>query len=150
MNSHGTLILRTYYMNEPVINYHKQRRPFIIFPGIGIIFGQAGEPLAHIEILTRLGLSESQAKMIIEICPRGYFLNNNLVFYQGDHVEEGKCWELKEENYPLVKIFFNDLQKIFGLNENTKIFLGVKRGKIGDIWPTVNKVSPDFFIKTNF
>lgn len=132
-------------MNEDVINYHKKRRPFIIIPQTGIVFGEYGQPYAHSEILSRLGLNEEQVKQVIETCPRGYFLDNNLVLYQGDDVKEGENWELKPENFDNVRIFYSDLRKIFAINDETRIFLGVKRGKIGDIWDKVNEVAPDFF-----
>lgn len=77
--------------------------------------------------------------------PRGYFLNNKLVIYQLDDVAEGEYWELKPENYFYVRKYFPDLKRIFHLNAKTKFFLGVIRGKEGDIWPTINEVDVDFF-----
>lgn len=139
------LIMKDLAMNENVINYHKKRRPFIMIPETGIIFGEYGKPYAHSEILTKLGLSETQVKHLIDTCPRGYFLDNNLVLYQGDDVKEGENWELSPENFDKVRLFYPDLQKIFAINNQTRIFLGVKRGKIGDIWEKVNEVPLSFF-----
>lgn len=132
-------------MTQAVINYHKQRRPFIIIPETGIILGETGQPYSHSEILSRCGLDNEQVKYVIENYPRGYFLDNKLVMYQLDNVAEGSCWELKPENYFHVRKYFPDLKRIFGITKKTKIFLGVLRGKEGDIWPTINEVPADFF-----
>lgn len=132
-------------MNEAVINYHRQRRPFILIPHIGIILGASGQPFAHAELLHHVGLDEKRVREIIDSCPRGYFLNNNLVLYQGDNVAEGSSWELQEENFPIVREFFGDLKKIFNFNDRTKFYLGVKRGKIGEIWPLIKETGSDFF-----
>lgn len=132
-------------MNEAVINYHEQRRPFVIIPEIGIIISQAGKAFAHNELLLNCGFSEQKVHEIIEKCPRGYFLNNRLVIYQGENVAEGECWELKPENYKFVRNFYSDLCHIFAINDETKVFLGVKRGRPGELWPVVNEVSSDFF-----
>lgn len=133
-------------MNEEVINYHKQRRPFVIIPDVGIIVAHSGQPFAHIELLTNCCIEANKAKEIIETCPRGYFLDNKLVMYQGENVAEGECWELKPENFVFVRSFYADLRRIFNFNAKTKVFLGVKRGKIGEIWPVIDEVNQDFFI----
>lgn len=133
-------------MNHDISNYHTQRRPFIILPEVEIIIGELGMPYSHSEILAHLGLNEAQVKNIINNYPRGYFLNNKLVLYQLDNVEEGQCWELKPENYEVVRKYFVDLQNIYQMNAETKIFLGVKRGKLGEIWETVHPVEHQFFL----
>lgn len=132
-------------MSQAVKEYHQKRRPFIIIPETGLILGECGQPYSHNEILARLGLDEEQVKHVIENYPRGYFLDNKLVMYQQDNVAEGSCWELKPENYFYVRKYFPDLKQIFGINKKTKIFLGVLRGKEGEIWPTINEVLQDFF-----
>ena len=132
-------------MNEAIINYHEQRRPFVIIPEIGIILGRAGKAFAHNELLQNCGFSEEKVHEIIQNCPRGYFLDNRLVIYQGENVAEGESWELKPENYKFVRSFYPDLCRIFDINAQTKIFLGVKRGRIGELWPVVNEVNLDFF-----
>ena len=93
-------------MNQTVINYHKQRRPFIIIPETGLILGETGQPFSHREILSRCGLDDEQVKYVLENYPRGYFLDNKLVIYQREDVEEGSCWELKPENYFYVRKYF--------------------------------------------
>ncbi len=132
-------------MNEAIINYHEQRRPFVIIPEIGIIFSQVGKPFAHSELLRNCGFSEEQVHKIIESCPRGYFLNNRLVIYQGENINEGESWMLKPENYKFVRSFYPDLCRIFEINAETKIFLGVKRERPGELWPVINEVDLEFF-----
>lgn len=93
------------------------------------------------------GFSEDRIHEIIENYPRGYFWDNRLVIYQGENVAEGECWKLKSENYKFVRDFYSDLCRIFGINKETKIFLGVKRGRLGELWPVVEEVDLDFFNK---
>ena len=132
-------------MNKALDDYHEQRRPFIILPKVGIIIGEKGMSYSHRDILANLGFSPEKIFSTLETYPRGYFLNNKLVIYQSDDVKEGECWALKEENYPLVRQYFDDLKSLFHLSPDTKIFLGILRGKEGDLWPTVNEVYFVFF-----
>ena len=132
-------------MNQALEEYHSQRRAFVLLPNVGMILGEKGKPLSHREILTNCGFNHEQISFMLENYPRGYFLNNRLVLYQSDDVKEGDSWELKKENFPVVKKYYSDLKKIFNFNSETKVFLGVYRGKEGDIWPTINEVSLDFF-----
>ena len=132
-------------MNQAVINYHSQRRAFIIIPNAGIIVGEKGAPFSHREILQNCGFNAEQVSFALENFPRGYFLNNKLVMYQSDDVKEGDSWRLLPENYDLVKRYYSDLQNLFQINEQTRIFFGVYRGKEGDIWPTIEEVPQSFF-----
>lgn len=132
-------------MNLAVEEYHRKRRAFIILPQVGIIIGEHGQPHSHREILKHIGCSAEQISHILENYPRGYFLNNKLVIYQSDDEKTVETWQLKPENYNLVKQYFGDLKKIFNLNSKSQIFLGVSRGKEGEIWPTINEVDEDFF-----
>ena len=132
-------------MNQPVEKFHSERRAFIIIPNAGLILGEINQPFSHREILTNSGLMQEQINFILENYPRGYFLNNTLVFYQADDSKESSTWELKKENYPLVKKYYPDLKNIFHITAQTQIFLGVAKGKEGEIWPTINEVSSDFF-----
>jgi hypothetical protein len=132
-------------MNEAIIDYHERRRPFVIIPEIGIIFSRSGNAFAHNELLQNCGFSEERVHEIIENFPRGYFLDNRLVVYQGENVAEGESWTLKPENYKFVCSFYSDLCRIFKINAETRIFLGVKRGRPGELWPAVNEVGQDFF-----
>ena len=132
-------------MNQSVEKFHSERRAFIILPDAGLILGESGKSYSHREILSHCGFDAERISFIVENYPRGYFLNNTLVFYQADDSKESSTWELKKENYPLVKKYYPDLKNIFHLTSQTQIFLGVARGKEGDIWPTINPVDIDFF-----
>lgn len=133
-------------MSKDVEDYHKKRRPFVIIPQIGIIISHLENSFSHSELLQNCGFSAERIKEMIENYPRGYFLDNKLVIYQGDDVKEGECWTLKSENFHYVQDFWNDLCHIFDITPKTKVFLGVKRGKIGELWPVVNEVNIDFFV----
>lgn len=132
-------------MNQAVEKYHSERRAFIILPNAGLILGERGKPYSHREILSHCGFDGERIHFILENYPRGYFLNNKLVFYQSDDSKKNSTWELQEDNYPLVKKYYPDLKNIFHITSQTQIFLGVTRGKEGDIWPTINQVDIDFF-----
>ncbi len=132
-------------MNQPVEKFHSERRAFIIIPNAGLILGEINQPFSHREILTNSGFMQEQINFILENYPRGYFLNNNLVIYQADDRQDSQTWELKKENYSFVKKYYPDLKNIFHITPQTQIFLGVTRGKKGEIWPTINEVSSDFF-----
>ncbi len=134
-------------MSDDVKAYHQKRRAFIIIPQIGVVVAQKGSILSHREILQFLGISAERIKEIIKNNPRGYFMDNTLVLYQGEDIKEGENWELKAENYKTVKENFSDLQKLFNINQDTQIYLGVKPGALGAVWEKVNYVSVDFFEK---
>ena len=132
-------------MNQAVEEYHRKRRAFIIIPQVGIIIGEHGQPHSHREILKNTGCSDEQISHILENYPRGYFLNNKLVIYQSDDAKGRETWQLQPKNYELVKKYFGDMKKIFDLNAQSQIFLGVSRGKEGEVWPTINEVDINFF-----
>lgn len=136
-------------MNEAVDKYHSERRAFIILPNAGLILAEKGRSFSHRDILSNCGFGLEQISFILENYPRGYFLNNKLVIYQSDDVKEAQSWELKKENYPLIRKYYPDLKNIFNMDSGTKIFLGVKRGKEGEVWPTINEVGSDFFDDVN-
>lgn len=133
-------------MQINALNFHQNRRAFVIIPNVGIIWAEKGSSLSHIEILAAVGIPEDKRNIIIEKFPRGYFYNNTLVFYQGLEVKEGECWQLSKENIPYVRAVFSDIRKILPLNAETKVFLGVRRGKIGDVWEQLNQVPVNYFM----
>lgn len=132
-------------MQDKVKIYHQKRRAFIIVPEVGIILAQKGTIMSHTEILQSLGLPKERVIHIIQNNPRGYFMDNTLVIYQGDSIKEGECWELQQENYSVVAENFADMEHMFSINKDTQIYLGVKRGKLGEVWEKVHPVSVTFF-----
>ncbi|OPZ78797.1 MAG: hypothetical protein BWY78_00389 [Alphaproteobacteria bacterium ADurb.Bin438] len=113
-------------MNEEL--FHSLRRAFIIFPEIGIVLLQKEKTFSHKEILQNMGYDKENIKKMIKNYPRGYFKDNELVLYQDDFNQ------LSKENLNIVKNVFEDFKNLFNLNENTKIYSGVIKGKIGEIW----------------
>ena len=132
-------------MNTNIENFHKRRRAFIILPRAGLLLAEPESVLSHKEILLTAGFSSSAIKDIMIACPRGYFLDNTLVIYQGDNIKEGGAWELQPQNFSAVKNVFEYLECILGLNSDTKIYLGVKCGKLGAVWEQYNQVNIEFF-----
>ncbi|MCM1324517.1 MAG: hypothetical protein NC218_10370 [Acetobacter sp.] len=132
-------------MDIEIANYHKKRRAFIILPKAGILWAEPGSILTHREILLTAGISTTKIEKIIKNCPRGYYLDNTLILYQGDVIKAGEKWELQPDNFPVVKKVFADLENILALNAETKIFLGVKCGILGTVWEQYNQVDINFF-----
>lgn len=127
-------------MNHNEINFHKMRRPFFVFPETGLLVGEYGKSMSHNDILVSLGFDKSRITYIIDKFPRGYFMDNNLVFYQGGNFIEGNILQVEEKNINIIKKYIYDFENIFKINEKTDIYLGVKVGKIGDVWSKVNKI----------
>lgn len=134
-------------MKDEVKQYHQRRRAFVIIPQVGIIVAQKGSIMSHEEILQSLGMPQEKVNEAIKNNPRGYFMDNTLVLYQGADIKENECWELKEENYKTVAEYFADIQKLFNINKDTQCYLGVKRGELGAIWERVHQVPITFFEK---
>lgn len=132
-------------MDIDISEYHKKRRAFVIFQNSGLLLAEPESILTHREILSAAGFSAIQINKIIQNYPRGYYLDNTLVLYQGEVVEVGGKWELHPDNFPVVKKFFTDLEHILKLNAETKIFLGVKCGVLGEVWEQYNQVDINFF-----
>ncbi|MDR1025828.1 MAG: hypothetical protein LBL47_00360 [Lactobacillus sp.] len=130
---------------DSVKEYHLKRRSFVILPEAGLLVAKLGTSFSHTDLLKACGISDKDCQRIIDNNPRGYFMNNNLVIYQGDNVEEGSDWLLSEANQHMVKTFWKDLKSVFPINKQTKIFFGVHRGKPGELWPTTNPVEQSFF-----
>lgn len=128
-------------------DYHQKRRIFIIFPNAGIFWAEQGTGENYTELMDRMSIPKYRQDYILAHYPRGYFYNNNLVIYEGLNVREGEAWQLSEKNYPHLGAVFPDMQKILPLTDKTKIFLGVKRGKIGEEWENFNQIDLDFFKK---
>lgn len=133
-------------MNEK--QFHTSRRAFIIFPETGILISKLHSPMSHTEMLKSLDLSADVIASVINNNPRGYYKDNNLVFYQGSSMLLGDVWELKPENYPTVKEYFQDLKKMLSFKNDVNIFFGVRAGDVGDVWSLINPVKLSFFKKT--
>lgn len=134
-------------MKDEVKQYHQRRRAFVIIPQVGIIVAQKGSIMSHEEILQSLGMPQEKVNEAIKNNPRGYFMDNTLVLYQGGDIKEGECWELKVENYKAVAENFADMKKLFNLNQDTLIYLGVRQGKLGEVWEKIHQVPITFFEK---
>lgn len=132
-------------IDTDIATYHKRRRAFIILPKVGLILSEFGSILSHEEILAHAGISSVNIAKIIQNYPRGYYLDNVLTLYQGGKIKVGETWELHPKNFSAVQKVFPDLERILGLNAETKIYLGVKCGVLGAVWERYNQVDINFF-----
>ena len=121
--------------------FHNERRAFIVFPETGLLVEEFGVSKSHNDMLVSVGFDDKRIRYIIENFPRGYFKDNDLVFYQDDNFTEGNILQLNKNNISVIKKYIYDFENIFKVNDNTNIYLGVKVGKIGDVWDKVNKIS---------
>lgn len=128
-------------MKENEIAFHKARRPFIIFPESGVLLGELATTKSHNDILVSMGLDTKYIKYIIKNFPRGYFKDNDLVLYQDDNFVEGNILKVDSKNIPVIKKYIYDFEKLFNIDEKTNIYLGLRVGKIGDVWDKINKIS---------
>lgn len=130
-------------------DFHNKRRAFVIIRDNVLITSEIGSVKSHKELLEDCFISSEKVSEIIETHPRGFYLNNEIRFYQGSSMEEGSCWRLEEKNYDIVRKVFPDLKKMFSLNKETKIFLGQRVLKGSEMWPGIAPVDLTFFGKSN-
>ena len=64
-------------MNQTVINYHKQRRPFIIIPETGLILGETGQPFSTEKFFPAAVWTTNRSNMFWRIIPAVIFLTTN-------------------------------------------------------------------------
>ena len=114
--------------------FHSSRRAFIILKDSGILFAEENGQLSHLEILIKAGFTEKKAEKVLQVSPRGYYKDNNLVFYQGDFLP------LTDESVKLVRKYKDDFVRMFGINPDTKIFRGVKQNAVGTIWTPIHSM----------
>jgi len=125
-------------MNINEKDFRNKRRPFIIFPETGLLVGELGTSLSHNDMLISIGLDGVRINYIINNYPRGYFMNNDLVFYQGNNFTEGNVLEIENKNVSIIKKYIYDFENIFKINDKTSIYFGIK---VGEIWPKINQIS---------
>lgn len=112
---------------------------FLIIPETGLVVAKFGLNISHEQILKNLNISKEQIDHIINKYPRGYYLDNTIVLYQGNDLTPGKKLELKPESYKIVSDFYNDLKKIFSLNTRTRFYGGLLVGIPGTQWQNINQ-----------
>lgn len=126
-------------------SFHTTRRAFILMPS-GLLVAPANINLSHQDMFTKMGLSFAQTTHYLSDTPRGYYMTGELCLYQGALLNH-KTWELKQKNYTLVQQYMPDLRALFNLNDNSNMYLGVRVGKVGDVWEKINKTTIGEFMR---
>ena len=120
-------------MEKQTKKSNTERRAFIIIENAGIMLGEKNSELSHMEILTAAGIASSKAEKIIKKNPRGYFKDENLIFYQGNFEP------LDEDNIKLVRKYADDFIKLFQINADTKFFRSNKQSALVTSWTPIHK-----------
>jgi len=136
-------------MNNSEQSFHTNRRAFIIMhDGRGLVLEPKGSDLSHKQMFENIGLGALSVQYCLETYPRGYFMDDELCVYQGCDMTPGNKWELSQQNYAIVRQYMPKLQRVFNLNDNSNLYLGVLVGTIGSIWDKINKTTISDFMRT--
>ncbi len=134
-------------MSTHETKFHESRRAFIIMHD-GLILAPANTDLSHQDMFTKMGFSFVQTMHHLTENPRGYHMNGELCLYQGS-LNNKKTWELRPANYKLVQQYIPDLKALFNLNDDSNMYLGVRVGRVGDVWERINKTTIGQFMHTH-
>ena len=105
-------------------DFHSRRRAFIIYND-EVNFLEEGSSLSHWEF-AQIKFPEITKEIFVELT-RGYFMDNEVVFYKGNFCyDDGVIAEgLKH---------VGNIRHFVGSDEVIKIYFGTKVGKPGEIW----------------
>jgi hypothetical protein len=126
--------------------FHESRRAFIIMRDAGLLVAPTNTNLSLQDMFTKMGLSFAQTMHYLSDTPRGYYMTGELCLYQGALLNQ-KTWELKQKNYKLVQQYMPDLRALFNLNNDSNMYLGVRVGRVGDVWKRINKTTIGEFMR---
>ncbi len=110
--------------------FHQTRRAFFVFPN-GVYFFQNK---SHLDWLTAQGFPNNT----MQIYPRGYYMDNNVVFYQGASMQFGANLGVAAENIKYIEKYYPQIQQKYKLDGSEKIYLGVVVGARDTIWERIN------------
>ena len=131
-------------MNTNEAKFHESRRAFIIMRDAGLLVAPTNTDISHTQMLKNMDLYERDLRYVLMEMPRGYCMNAELCLYQGF---SGDTWRLANNNYTLVQQYMPDLKALFNLNDNSNMYLGVRVGKVGDVWEKINKTTIGNFMR---
>lgn len=134
-------------MNAGEKNFHADRRAFIIMPDTGLTVAPVGFSGGHTELLVKLHYPRLRYAM--DNFPRGYFMNDELCIYTGHDMTPGAVWEIKEKDMDVVKKAISDFRRVFSVNDETPVYLGVRVGEIGKIWEKIRRTTIKMLEKGN-
>lgn len=106
--------------------FHKSRIAFMIINDEVLYLVNSTK--SHIEWFETLNLNSLDFNEIV----RGYVRENLIVFYKGD-------FEYDEKVYEHADWFSNKIIDDLGV-DNPLIYVGVKKGDIGEIWEPMNRI----------
>ena len=92
-----------------------------------------------------MGFNDKQyANVVLNKIPRGYYMKGELCVYQGVYKP---TWELAQSNYQIVQQYIPDLCALFNLKDNSNLYLGVRVGRVGEVWERINKTTIGNFMR---
>ena len=132
-------------MDTNAKQFHESRRIFIINPDLGLVIAPSKTNISHMDMIYNMGFYDRQyANVVLNKIPRGYYMNGELCVYQGVYKP---TWELAQSNYQIVQQYIPDLRALFNLNDNSNMYLGVRVGKVGDVWERINQTTIGQFMR---
>lgn len=143
-------------MSTGETKFHESRRAFFIMrePKLNIIKGDfpilliedVGDSNSHIQMLQKYKLDQESINKHLVKSPRGYYMNGELCLYQGFNMIAGTLWQLEPQNYSMVQIYLPELCERFNLNDDSNMYLGVRVGRVGEVWEKINKTTVGNFM----
>lgn len=126
-------------MPNSATDFHINRRAFIIMPDTGLTVAPVGFSDGHTEMLIRLHYP--QVRYAMDNFPRGYFMNGDLCVYTGHDMTPGAVWEITSEQIDTVIKTIPDFRRVFGVTNETSVYLGVRVGKVGEVWEKIRRTT---------
>ncbi len=123
-------------MKQNATNFHTMRRAFIMMPN-ELWVAPKNMDITHEQMLRNHGIAANEISRILKEVPRGYFMNNEIVIYQGHDISPNAIWCLDLGGYQIARSFIPNLRREFAVNDNTRVWMGVRVGKIGSVWETL-------------
>ena len=134
-------------MPNSATDFHTTRRAFIIMPNTGLTVAPANFSGGHTEFLMRLHYPHVRYAM--DNFPRGYYMNGELCFYQGHDMTPGTIWRISNENIGVIRANIPYFRRIFSVQDETLVYLGVRVGEVGDTWEKIHKTTIKMLEKGN-
>ena len=116
-------------------------------PDTGLTVAPNGFPGGHMEML--INLHYPRIRYAMDNFPRGYFMNGELCIYTGHDMTPGAAWEIRAEQMATVIKTVPDFRRVFGVNDETPVYLGVRVGEIGDVWEKIRRTTIKMLEKGN-
>jgi len=126
-------------MPDSATDFHTNRRAFIIMPDTGLTVAPNGFSGGHTEFIMRLHYP--RVRYAMDNFPRGYYMNGEICVYTGHDMTPGAVWEIRAEQMATVIKTVPDFRRMFGVGDDTAVYLGVRVGKIGDVWEKIRKTN---------